>query len=208
MVISAPVDSDLLNAENWTKTNHLMYDSTYLDGKFGAWLEGNVVGGIKGKMYDVLRVDVPTGSQEYAALVEINENGKSVTFDKSKGFVEFAGGSKKFTIRYDDKTKLYWTFSNIVLPEYKNMNPSGVRNTLALRSSFDLKTWITNMIVLQHPDPLLHAFQYVDWVFDREDIIFLSRTAYDDKTGGAKNAHNANYLTFHRISNFRDNVKL
>ena len=38
MVISAPVDADLLNAENWTATNSLPHDSAYLDGKFGGWL--------------------------------------------------------------------------------------------------------------------------------------------------------------------------
>jgi len=29
------------------------------------------------------------------------------------------------------------------------------------------------------------------------------RTAYDDGGGGAHNAHDANYLTFHRFRNFR-----
>ena len=52
-------------------------------------------------------------------------------------------------------------------------------------------------------DVAKHGFQYVDWLFDGPDIIAACRTAYDDGQGGAHNAHDANYLTFHRISSFR-----
>ena len=40
-------------------------------------------------------------------------------------------------------------------------------------------------------------------------VVFLStdsRTAYDDGLGGAHNAHDANYLTFHRIADFRKSL--
>jgi hypothetical protein len=57
--------------------------------------------------------------------------------------------------------------------------------------------------VLQHPDVLKHGFQYVDWLFEGKNIVFLSRTAYDDGMGGAHNNHDANFLTFHRIKKFR-----
>ena len=49
----------------------------------------------------------------------------------------------------------------------------------------------------------MHAWQYIDWQFEDDDIIYLSRTAFDDGLGGAKNAHDANFLTFHRIVGFR-----
>jgi hypothetical protein len=48
-----------------------------------------------------------------------------------------------------------------------------------------------------------HGFQYVDWLIDGDDIIAACRAAYDDGMGGAHNYHDANYLTFHRIANFR-----
>jgi len=38
---------------------------------------------------------------------------------------------------------------------------------------------------------------------ERCDIIAACRTAYDDGLGGANNYHDANFLTFHRIVNFR-----
>jgi hypothetical protein len=43
----------------------------------------------------------------------------------------------------------------------------------------------------------------VDWLFDGPDIIAACRTAYDDGLGGARNNHDANFLTFHRFASFR-----
>ena len=76
-----------------------------------------------------------------------------------------------------------------------------------IKSSPDLKSWSVHKILLEHPDVKRHGFQYVDWQFNKKDIIFLSRTAFDDEYGGANNYHDANYLTFHRIKNFRKLVK-
>src|SRR5690606_38460049 len=122
-------------------------------------------------------------------------------------FVPFPGGSKKFTIRYDPVSKKYWTLSNYIPSHVKRLsegkNPASIRNTQALFSSDDLKTWEFRVIVLYHKDQVHHGFQYVDWMIDGKDIIFLSRTAYDDGIGGARNNHDANFITFHRIKNFR-----
>lgn len=203
MMISAPVNADLLNADNWRTTNILRYDSTYLDGKFGAWLEGNAVVDPEGNMLDILRVAVPTGMDEYAAIVKISKNGKKASFDPETGFVKLPGACKKFTIRYDGESKKYWMLSNTVLDAYKSYNPGSVRNTLSLYSSDDLKNWEMHQVLLQHPDVKDHGFQYVEWQFEGDDIIFLSRTAFDDEAGGARNNHDANFLTFHRIKNFR-----
>ena len=43
------------------------------------------------------------------------------------------------------------------------------------------------------------GFQYVDWQFDGDDLIYLVRTAYD----GAHNYHDSNRITFHRLADFR-----
>jgi hypothetical protein len=44
----------------------------------------------------------------------------------------------------------------------------------------------------------------VDWQIDGEDIIAVSRTAFDDGQGGAHSGHDANFLTFHRFKSFRN----
>ncbi len=207
MVISAPVSADLLDASSWTATNSLPYDSTYLNGKFGGWLEGNVVLTPEGKLVDMLRVATSEKGRDLAATVEVNDQGTKVTFDPSTGFMDFTGGAKKFSVRYDKKSKRYWTLANLVKDEFAHLPASSVRNTLVLKSSADLKNWTTHQILLSHPDVARHGFQYVDWQFDGRHILFLSRTAYDDEFGGARNFHDANYLTFHRIRNFRSLIK-
>lgn len=58
-------------------------------------------------------------------------------------------------------------------------------------------------VLLSHPDPLRHGFQYVEWQVEGDDILYVVRTAFDDQEGGAANYHNTNYMTFHRLENFR-----
>lgn len=81
-----------------------------------------------------------------------------------------------------------------------------IRNTVVLSWSDDLRNWHMKEVVLHHPDVAVHAFQYLDWVIEGDDIIAVSRTAWEDETGDADSQHNANYITFHRFCNFRDGV--
>ncbi len=202
MMLAAPVEADLLKAENWTASNFIPRDPKWKNGTFNAWLEGNAVVGPEGKMLDILRVDAkPDG--DAAAIVQISADGKTASFDPATGFIHFPGGCKKFAIRFDPASKLYWSLSNYVPPQHAAADPGGSRNTLALVSSPDLKEWTVKCILLYHPDRAKHGFQYVDWLFDGDDIIAACRTAFDDGLGGAHNAHDANFLTFHRVKNFR-----
>lgn len=203
MVVSAPVEADLLNAGNWIPSNPLPHDSAYLGGKFGGWLEGNAVVTPEGKIVDILRVATSEPGRDLAAVVNISDDGKTATFDPETGFMDFVGGARKFSIRYDAKSKKYWTLANMVKEEFKHIRAASVRNTLVLKSSPDLKNWTVHKILLEHPDVEKHGFQYVDWQFEGRHIIFLSRTAFDDEFGGANNFHDANFLTFHRIKKFR-----
>lgn len=202
-MMSVPVNADLLNAANWLSSNALPYNASYVGGYFYGWLEGNAVVGPDGNMLNIARVHTFDKYRERIAFINVNATGSTSTFNASTGFKDFPGGGKKFTIRYDNITGKYWTLSNYVPPAYHgNVSLDGIRNTLALCSSTDLVNWDIVSIVLSHPDTEYHAFQYVDWVFDNNDIIAVSRTAYDDGLGGANSAHNSNYITFHRIKNY------
>lgn len=202
MMMSAPVDADLLKASSWAFSNYLARDEKLLDGKFNAWLEGNAVVTPDGEIVNILRVDYnPEGG--VAAVVRVSDDGKKVTFAPAD-FIEFPGGATKFTIRHDLKTNLYWTLCNYTPEFHRDTKASSTRNTLALASSPDLREWTVRSVVLYHPDVTHHAFQYVDWLFEGDDLIVASRTAYDDGLGGAHRGHDANFLTFHRIKNFRD----
>ncbi len=203
MVVSVPENADIMNAANWTASNYLPYDSTLLNGNFRGWIEGNAVVTPEGKMVDILRVATSEKGKDLAAVVNISDDGTTASFDPATDFMDFVGGARKFTIRYDKKSKRYWTIANMITGEFEDMQAGSVRNTLVLKSSPDLKNWTVHKVLLHHPDVKKHGFQYIDWQFEGRDIIFLSRTAYDDESGGAHNYHDANYLTFHRIKNFR-----
>ncbi len=206
-VFSAPAGSDLLDASNWTETNSLRHDSAYLDGRFRGWLEGNAVPAPDGKIVNILRVSTTEPGRELAAIVKISDDGLTASFDPENGFMDFVGGARKFSIRYDQKSKRYWTICNMMQKEFMELNSGSVRNTLVIKSSSDLKQWTVHKVLLYHPDVKKHGFQYIDWQFDGKDIIYLSRTAYDDEFGGANNYHDANYLTFHRIKNYKKLIR-
>ena len=92
--------------------------------------------------------------------------------------------------------------TNYIRERDRGGNPERTRNTLALISSPDQKMWTVKSIILYNPDVEKTGFQYVDWLFEGDNLIAVSRTAYDDGVGGAHNCHDANYFTFHRIENF------
>ncbi|HEY8504979.1 MAG TPA: sialidase family protein [Gemmataceae bacterium] len=201
-VMSAPEDADLLEAKNWTVSNRVARNPDWLGGTFRGWLEGNAVVAPDGEVVNVLRVHNPPEGGK-AAVMEVSADGRRVTFDPEKGFIDFPGGAKKFTIRFDPVSQHYWTLANWVPPRHRSKDPSRVRNTLALARSPALRDWEVRCVLLYHPDTARHGFQYVDWLFDGDDLIAVCRTAHDDGEGGAHNQHDANYMTFHRFPRFR-----
>ena len=189
-VLSAPIAADLLDPKSWSFTERVPYPHELSEGQ--TFLEGNAVIAPDGFVYDVLRVH----NLEKSAIFRVL-NQDRLHFE---GLNSFPGGAKKFTIRFDPQTKLYWTLANPAPADdsLSATDPAAVRNVLALLSSPDLVTWRTEHIVLTYPDHIHYAFQYVDWQFAGADIVFVSRTAWN-----AARAHDANYLTFHRLEDFR-----
>jgi hypothetical protein len=204
MMMSVPAEADLLQRENWTFSKPLPRNEEWLNGTFNGWLEGNAVIGRDGSILNILRVDTP-GCPEKAAIVKVSSDGTMSSFNPSTGFIDFPGGAKKFTIRYDPESDFYWSLATLVPGRHQAQGkPGGIRNTLGLVRSRDLRTWEIRCILLYHPDVRNHGFQYPDWLIDGNDIIATVRTAYDDGIGGAHNNHDANFLTFHRFHNFRE----
>jgi hypothetical protein len=200
VVFSAAVDADLLDAASWTTTTRMAVDTAW--GKdYDTWLEGGAVLSKEGHILDVLRVN--NRIEEYAAIIHVSDDGKRLSFQAEKDFVRFPGGCKRFVIRYDEKSKRYWSLSNWVPDKFKGYNVERSRNTLALISSSDLRNWTVHTVVLQDDNIEKSGFQYVDWLVEDNDIIFVSRTAFFDGKNFADNQHNSNFITFHRIKNFR-----
>lgn len=205
LMISAPVNADLMNASNWTASNRLAFNSSYLNGMFGGWLEGNAVLNTNGEVLNVLRVHTTSKTKEYVAIQKVSADGTTLSFNPTDGFREFPGGSKKFFIRHDASSGKYLTLANYVPEKYLNLEElHTMRNTLALCSSTDLINWKVDKIIQETPNYTKEAFQYVSWQFDGNDIYAVSRTAFADPFTGASNYHDANYVTGYKISNYKN----
>jgi hypothetical protein len=205
-VMSSPVDVDFLKASNWQSTNRIGPVKQSLDGKVGGVLEGNAVVAPDGHIVNILRVEHPS-FDEHAAVMHVDATGKTLSFNPERDFISFPGGSKKFTIRYDERMKKYCTLSNFVPERYREpgQRPPKTRNTLVLACSSDLYRWEVKRELLSNPAMLTVGFQYVDWLFDNDEIIAVVRTAFPEADGTkAHNAHDANWMTFHRFAGFRE----
>ncbi len=206
-ILSAPDDADLLNADNWTLSRPLAFDAEQLNtihpglaGQHSGWLEGNLVTAPDGSLADLMRVHLNTPNK--AALLEIAPDGSDLSFRPETGIIDFPGGASKFTVRRDPATGLYFTLSNpVTMPECPWQ-----RNILSLCCSGDLRNWkilknlLTDDTGLPPEESVRYTgFQYADWEFDGDDLIYLVRMSYR----GARNYHDSNRITFHRERNFR-----
>jgi len=206
LVVSADERADLLDACSWRMSNRLAFDPAWVPAEWGnvvrpGWLEGNVLATPDSGLWNILRFHADP-LVDRAAIVTVHDDGARVSFDPDTGFVELPGGGHKFTIRRDPVHNIYITLSNA------NTNPlyPRQRNVLSLVASDNLTHWrvVTRLIVddsdLSYEESVATVgFQYVDWQFDGEDIIYLVRTAY----GGAHNYHDSNRITFHRLEGYR-----
>ncbi|AKJ65056.1 sialidase family protein [Kiritimatiella glycovorans] len=199
-MMSVPVDANLLNAEHWRCSEMLSYDQKHWKGM--GWIEGNAVASPDGEVLNILRVARLQGK---AAVIHVSDDGRDARFDPDTDYIRLPGSAKKFTIRFDPHSGRYWSITNHGrwYDRVRTLHPGWVRNRAVLISSPDLKHWTVHETVVQHRDVYRHGFQYWDWQFEGHDIIAVSRTAFDDGMGGAHNYHDANFLTFHRIENFR-----
>ncbi len=216
-VISAPADSDLLNAANWTMTNQVAFDTSWAVNSSGTtgdrMIEGNMVVLPDGNgIVNLLRVDESDYGSSALIMNVTDEN--TVSLDPSTAFVNMPGGSKKFTVNYDPVSKKYWAIVNPMDRQYYRWSVEGfydkgitglyLRNIMTLCYSYDLRTWHEARTIISKGEPFFHGFQYVDWVFDGDDIAAVSRTAAPESRGLPIRQHDANMMTFHRIRSFRD----
>lgn len=110
-------------------------------------------------------------------------------------------------MKYDEVSGYYIALVNPISVPYNWY--SLPRNYLSLSVSKDLRNWdiVENVLVdrnlINYEQSLVqHSFQYVNWQFDGDDIIMVVRESAEDSA----NYHDANYITFYRIKNFREYI--
>ena len=201
MVMSAGADDDLLDPASWHFTPPVKYDPAWpgvAEGPSTGCIEGSLVVAPDGRLLNVMRYDMtrcaPNYGRALAFRVNTDDPDAPLTYDHA---VALPGNHSKFTIKRDEKTGLYFAIISRILDE----RSIGNRNLLSLMVSRDLERWelAADLIDRRHDDPKTTGFQYVDWMIEGEDIIYLCRTAINQP----HNFHDSNYQTFHRLENFR-----
>ena len=190
MVFSAPADSDLLKASNWTKSNNILYEKDHFGGSKELLLCGNILKAPNGSLVNFL---CATRAGNYAAILPIENSGERIRYDPNTAYVDFPFRHPKYTIRYDERTKLYWAIGE------KQYAPYAKHNIMALASSPDLLTWKVKMLVLQHVDSNSIGFRNSEWHFDGNDIVLVCAVSWDE----TPSYKDLSYLTFHRFKDVR-----
>jgi hypothetical protein len=190
------------------------------------WLESNVVQIVDDRhyLYDPagrtfhLWMRASTGRTGFAAIAKAveQEDGSILTklervpSGKTLLYVPCPGGQMKFHILYDEATALYWLLSSQAtdsmtradkLPPERSGNPDNERQRLQLHFSTNCVDWCFAGLVAKSVKPN-QARHYASMAISGEDLLILSRSG-DER---AKNPHDGNIITFHRIERFRELV--
>ena len=197
MVMSCALDDDMLVAENWsfTEPQQLAAETLAWVPKKFSLIEGTLVMAPDGTMLNVMRFGMAR-CKAMALRVDLDDPEAPLVYDR---LLDFPGNKSKFMIRYDEASRRYYSICCYI---YDWENNNGARNLLTLVASDDLVHWevVSTLYDYRDRDAFELGLQYVCFMFDGDDIIYLCRTAMN----GANNFHDANYQTFHRIKDFRN----
>lgn len=200
-VISAAADADLLRPESWHITPPLPYDPAWpgtAKGESAGSLEGTLVSAPDGRLLDVMRYEMAGCTPNFGTVLAYEVNTKDpdaqLRFDHA---ISFPANHAKFEIRLDPVSGCYVSIADRIL----SSDTPAQRNVLSLLYSRDLEHWHTALDLLDyhHADPAYTGFQYVDFLIEGSDLLFLCRTAMNH----AHSFHDSNYSTFHRLKDFR-----
>jgi len=195
MVMSAPVDADLLDPDAWSFSEPVKYDPTWpgvAEGPSTGNIEGCLVP-LSDGLYNVMRYDMTKTSPNWGRAVcyRVNTEDPEAPLTYAR-CIEFPANHSKFIIRYHEGRQMYYSVASRISAE-----ATGRRNLLSLLRSRDGITWELDRDIYDytHEDPAKVGFQYVDFFIEEDEILLLSRTAM----GGAHNFHDSNFSTFDRI---------
>jgi len=197
MVMSCDENDDLLCPENWHFSEprpFSQFDPTLSElSNTTMTIEGTLTLAPDGRLLNIMRF----GKHHHAIAYEVNVQDHDAPLSYSH-CIRFPANYSKFMIKYDAVSHRYYSIGTMAY----NADNTSARDYLALLISPDLDHWevAKDLYDYRGIDTAHIGFQYVDFEFDGEDLIYLCRTALN----GAHNFHDANYSTFHRIRNFRN----
>ena len=201
MVMSCDENDNLLDPASWHFTPPVPYDPNWpgtANGPSSGNIEGTLVVFPDGKLYNVMRYGIADAQPNYGLVLayKINTDDPDAPLEYSHA-ISLPGNHSKFMIKQDPATGKYYTIiCRITSPELRQ-----ARSLLSLMVSDDARNWklAADLIDRRECDSHKIGFQYVDFEFEGDDIIYLCRTA----ANAAHNYHDSNYSTFHWIRDFR-----
>ena len=200
--LSIDENDDLLVSENWTCTELVAYDPDWPgapQGRTSGLLEGSMVLNRQGQLLNILRIGLVGCTPSHGVAVALEADAaqpeRALQFHR---FIDLPSGSNSKThIMYDAVSDLYIAVGNVCV----DPKTPGQRNVLALQYSKDVYNWKVATLLLdyRHENPQDVGFQYIYFLMDGDDLLYLSRTSLN----GARNFHDANYSVMHRVKDFR-----
>jgi hypothetical protein len=156
-----------------------------------------------------------TGTTNYACLSKaVEAEDGSITVGSATApsgepllYLRLPGGHLKFYLLYDEESRLYWLASNQStdsmtrperLPDSRYALPDNERHRLVLHFSKNAVDWCFAGVIDQTNDPR-QARSYPSMCMDGDDLVVVARSGNER----AKNAHDGNMVTLHRIKDFR-----
>jgi hypothetical protein len=205
MMLSCPLDADLTDASNWTFTEPLKYDPSWpgvAQGPSAGCIEGSAVIGPDGELYCMMRYDMVPCTPNYgrALLFHIDADHPDAPMELAQA-VEFSANHSKFEVQYDPELDLYLTIASRI----RGPENTRDRNLLSLFVSPDLVHWtlVCDLLDYTHCDPQQVGFQYVAYLREEKDLLYLIRTGIN----GAQNYHDSNCMLFRRLPDFRTVIR-
>lgn len=196
MVMSCDINDDLLDPESWHFSQPKKFEPNAPElaelSCCTMTIEGTIVLTPEGKLLDIMRF----GGEKCVLAYSVDTENHDAPLRYSH-CIPFPANRSKFMIKYDALSQKYYTIASRILDGAHERS----RNVLSFMASADLQNWqvICDLIDYRHCDFMDIGFQYVDFEFEGNDIIYLCRTAMNKP----HNFHDSNYSTFHRIKDFR-----
>lgn len=224
VLMIADENADLCKRENWLFSEVLSYDKTgpaFSASAPGgaesyAWLESNIVlerdetNEFYGRFLVFLRTNrclFPDTGIVISAQQKADGTPELLPVSDKLFYIPFPGGEMKFQIIYDAPSRLYWliashsTYTTFTRDDALNAEVKrfSERNRLELFYSQNCFDWSSAGVVAKG-ETYLESRHYASLLPVGSDLLVLSRSG--DKN--AKNCHDTNLITLHRVKNFRD----
>lgn len=193
--VSENTTSSLLNAD-WKARVGITAERFYYE-------EINVVEAPDGGIMAVMRTN--NIGVNKIILLRLSDDGKTWSYlPDHDGLVSMPTTRSRFTCRRDPKSGRYVALTsvpNTVTCDHMN------RTVSAVVVSDDLKHWELKDYLIIERDLMnarhaaaMHGFQYIDFVFAEEDILFVIR----ESRGESNMWHDGNHISYYRLKNYPD----